>query len=179
VQACQKTCYQRHVIKRCGCFDAYFPADNASAFNYVSVPVCSVKNITQGVLLWSLQLLNRVIVVQPQCFTMFTCNVIRMLVSFPRPLTLWVIIPSLKRLCRFVCWLLCLSTETLKREVWLSLILGYKTIVKTVILTLCIKLYVSGFASSAKIWWISKFVKLLQYYHYVSLNCLKQSAQNH
>ena len=47
-QACQKTCYQRHVIERCGCFDAYFPADNASAFNYAAVPVCSVKNITQG-----------------------------------------------------------------------------------------------------------------------------------
>jgi len=53
MQACQKTCYQRHVIDRCGCSDAYFPADNASAFNYVKVPVCSVKNITQGVLLLS------------------------------------------------------------------------------------------------------------------------------
>ena len=48
-QACQKTCYQRHVIERCGCSDAYYPADNASAFNYVNVPVCSISNITQGV----------------------------------------------------------------------------------------------------------------------------------
>ena len=36
------------MIKRCGCFDAYYPADNASAFDYVTVPVCSVTNITQG-----------------------------------------------------------------------------------------------------------------------------------
>ena len=48
VQACQKTCYQRHVIERCGCFDAYYPAHNASAFNHSTVPVCSVTNITQG-----------------------------------------------------------------------------------------------------------------------------------
>jgi len=48
IQACQKTCYQRHVIKQCGCSDAYYPADNASAFDYVTVPVCSVTNITQG-----------------------------------------------------------------------------------------------------------------------------------
>jgi len=63
VQACQKTCYQRHVIKRCGCFDAYYPADNASAFNYVTVPVCSIKNITQGALL-SLSHLNYLVWVQ-------------------------------------------------------------------------------------------------------------------
>jgi len=111
-----------------------------------------------------------------------TCNGIRVLVLFPRPLTLRVIIIFTKEIMllrRFVSWFVCLSTETVKWEVRLSLILGYRTIVKTVILTLCTKLYVSGFASSTKIWWISKFAKLLQYYYYVSLNGLKQSAQNH
>jgi len=38
------------VIKQCGCSDAYYPADEAEAFDYVTVPVCSVNNITQGML---------------------------------------------------------------------------------------------------------------------------------
>ena len=46
-QACEKTCYQRHVIATCSCSDAYFPASGA-AFNDVTVPVCSTSNITQG-----------------------------------------------------------------------------------------------------------------------------------
>jgi len=48
VQACEKTCYQRDVIKNCQCSDAYYPPSNASAFNHVVVPVCSTSNITQG-----------------------------------------------------------------------------------------------------------------------------------
>jgi len=47
-QACEKTCYQRNVIEQCKCTDAHFPSSNASAFNYVNVPVCSTANITQG-----------------------------------------------------------------------------------------------------------------------------------
>jgi len=44
------------MIKQCGCSDAYYPAENASAFDYVTVPVCSVTNITQGVLFLLAQL---------------------------------------------------------------------------------------------------------------------------
>jgi hypothetical protein len=47
LQACQKTCYQAHVIERCHCADSYYPKYGA-AFNYINVSVCSTSNVTQG-----------------------------------------------------------------------------------------------------------------------------------
>jgi len=46
-QACFKTCYQRHVIERCECGDAYYPM-RGLAFGDAKVIACRTTNITQG-----------------------------------------------------------------------------------------------------------------------------------
>ena len=49
VQGCSRTCYQKNVIKRCGCGDVYYPLRGA-AFGGVDVlwPACLSTNTTQG-----------------------------------------------------------------------------------------------------------------------------------
>ncbi|KAK2160274.1 hypothetical protein LSH36_137g07058 [Paralvinella palmiformis] len=44
--ACQKTCYQRHVIKDCGCADAYLPM-HAAALTVSMVKACNSSNIME------------------------------------------------------------------------------------------------------------------------------------
>ena len=46
-QACFKTCYQRHMIERCGCGDAYYPMSGTALGNSYIV-ACRTTNITQG-----------------------------------------------------------------------------------------------------------------------------------
>ena len=46
-QACFKTCYQRHMIERCGCGDAYYPMNGTALGNSNNV-ACRTTNITQG-----------------------------------------------------------------------------------------------------------------------------------
>lgn len=47
LQACFKTCYQSHVIKRCGCASPYLPS-SSDVFGSASIAVCDTSNITQG-----------------------------------------------------------------------------------------------------------------------------------
>ena len=46
-QACQRTCLQKAIIDECDCADAYYPS-SGKAFSK-SVPTCSNRNITQGI----------------------------------------------------------------------------------------------------------------------------------
>ena len=45
--ACYKTCYQKEVIRRCGCADPQYPISGA-AFGDFNGLSCDIMNVTQG-----------------------------------------------------------------------------------------------------------------------------------
>ena len=45
--ACEKTCYQRHVIAECGCADPQIPM-SGSAYSDFDGLACDIRNVTQG-----------------------------------------------------------------------------------------------------------------------------------